>query len=99
MLGLTRIKKLQHQVDDIDSRIAQLLLQRFELSHEIMSIRQQESLGVTDPARDQIVIERIGAIKGTPETQLALMRIFRAVIDWGVQCYQSKPAKQDEFLH
>jgi len=99
VLGLIRIKKLQNQVDEIDSKIIQLLQKRFELVREIAEIQDQEGIDLIDSQRDQTIIDRAGAIKGPPEAQLAMMRVFRAIIDWSNRCYLKKIETQDELLH
>jgi chorismate mutase len=99
MLGLNRVKKLQEEVDQIDRMIISLLLERFQLVHEILAIKEEEAMGLEDPVRDQLTIEKVGLVKGNPETQLALMRIFRAILDWGIKCYQKKPDQKNGFLH
>lgn len=100
MLSLSRIKKLQDQVDQLDSMIAGLVLERFALDHEILLIREANGLGLVDSTWEQSKIEKVGAVNETAEKQLALMRVFRAIMDWSLKCYPRKDVvNQDEFLH
>jgi len=99
MLGLTRVKKLRDQVDQIDSMILRLLLERFTLVHEILAIKEGESLELEDPQRDQAIIEKVGSTETTPELQLSLMRVYRAILDWGLRSFPRMKEERDEFLH
>jgi chorismate mutase len=99
VLELTRIKKLQDQVDQIDSQIIQLVRERFQLTHEIIAIKEYEGIDPADPKRDQVTIEKAGSVNGSPEMQLSMMRVFRSIIDWGHKCYLKKIKTHHELLH
>jgi hypothetical protein len=54
---------------------------------------------LVDSIEDKFLIEKVGSVDATPETQVALMRIFRAILEWGLKCYQKKSEQKDGFFH
>jgi chorismate mutase len=89
MLNRENINKIREEIDQIDSLLVSLLESRIELVHSILELKKIEDLDVLDEEREHLIIERIGRRKTSPEIQVALMRIFRSVLDWGVKSYSS----------
>lgn len=71
------------QIKKIDSQLVSLLESRFELSQKISEFDSEIAL-VTEETRwdEQSLIEWVGTQgKGDPQTQVALMRVFRVILD------------------
>lgn len=61
-ISLTIIEKKRKEIDKIDEKIVKLLIERLDSAKEISL--QKRSLGKDnyDPAREQIILEKIGCI-------------------------------------
>lgn len=103
MLSLTRVKKIQADLDQLDLKIAELLAERLVLSHELLIIKDHEDLDLIDPIEEAKLIEKVGATPAIPEHQVAIMRTFKALLDWCLKSYQKQKEsgkdQGDEFLH
>ena len=54
-----RLVELRHEIDDVDDRILEVLVERFRLTREIGILKRDGGLGPTDPAREQQLYDRV----------------------------------------
>lgn len=69
------------QIDDIDRRLVELLNERTRVVERIGSIKQNVSLPVYEPKREDAVYANITAANHGPISNEAIRRIFERIID------------------
>lgn len=74
------LETLRQQVDEIDSKMVQLLNQRALLSLEILQQKQKLNRPIYDPQREQTVLQRIADANQGPLPDKQLQEIFRLII-------------------
>lgn len=55
-----KINELREQLNQINSELAALLEQRFEITDEIGALKKKDSAPVADRAREEEILEQIG---------------------------------------
>lgn len=72
----------RHQIDSIDQRIVELVQQRARVVEEIGNIKRAAHLPVTDPSREEQVIEKAQELaKGGPLPAEAVGSIFQKLVE------------------
>jgi chorismate mutase-like protein len=80
-MSMEKLAECRRQIDLVDLKILALLNERTAIVHQIGRIKQQLSLPVYEPRREEQVFQNITANNAGPLTAEALKRIFERVID------------------
>jgi chorismate mutase len=75
-----RIDTLRTGIDEIDSRIVELLNDRAKLALEIRGLKPQAQLGLYDPKREEEIFARLAASNKGPLYGDNLREIYEAVL-------------------
>lgn len=68
-------------IDAVDLRLLALLNERASIVEQIGNIKQQASLPIYEPRREELVFQNVLSNNGGPLTADAVKRIFERVID------------------
>jgi chorismate mutase-like protein len=71
----------REEIDAIDRRLVELLNERTRVVERIGAIKQNVSMPVYEPKREDAVYANIQAANGGPITNDAIRRIFERIID------------------
>ena len=74
-----RLKKLRKEIDDIDSKILQLIEQRMKVVCEVGDLKKDLEISVEDLTREKEIIQRLTSNSSKNLTEKQLIRIFSAV--------------------
>ena len=74
-----RLKKLRKEIDDIDSKILQLIEQRMKVVCEVGNLKKDLEISVEDLTREKEIIQRLTSNSSKNLTEKQLIRIFSAV--------------------
>ncbi|MAN38298.1 MAG: prephenate dehydratase [Opitutae bacterium] len=74
------LESLRDEIDEIDTQIVRLLNQRVQAAVEIGRIKAELGVDPYDPAREEQVFEKLGAINDGPMQGDSLRTIYREVI-------------------
>jgi chorismate mutase len=80
-MSTEKLADCRRQIDQVDLRIVELLNQRTAIVHEIGRIKQQFSLPIYEPKREDQVFANVTSNNPGPLTPDALKRIFERIID------------------
>jgi chorismate mutase/prephenate dehydratase len=72
------LQKLREQIDEIDSELIELFLQRMDISAQIAQYKQKHGIAVYDPAREREILSRLSskAKKGREDSVAALYSLL-----------------------
>lgn len=65
------LEQLRSEIDDIDSRILELMKKRIMIALEMGDLKKEQGRVVRDTARETQVLERIAALNSQSEPRLA----------------------------
>ena len=74
-----RLKKLRKEIDDIDSKIVELIEQRMKIVCEVGDLKKDLEISVEDLNREKEIIQRLTSNSSKNLTEKQLIRIFSAV--------------------
>ena len=74
-----RLKKLRKEIDDIDSKIVELIEQRMKVVCEVGDLKKNLEISVEDLTREKEIIQRLTSNSSKNLTEKQLIRIFSAV--------------------
>ena len=74
-----RLKKLRKEIDDIDSKIVELIEQRMKVVCEVGDLKKDLEISVEDLKREKEIIQRLTSNSSKNLTEKQLIRIFSAV--------------------
>lgn len=80
-LSLEDLARCRERIDDIDLRLLRLLNERTAIAEEIGRIKQDLTLGIYEPKREELVFANVLAHNGGPLPNDAVKRIFERIID------------------
>ena len=92
--GTDGLAELRKQIDAVNAQMLQLFEQRMELSAQIAEIKKNQGLAVFDAAREQQILDGIGAKLPEP-LQGYGRRLFRELMDLSKD-YQKQRMEEDE---
>lgn len=76
-----RLDEFRVLIDDVDSRIVELLNERTRVVEEIGRVKREADLPIYEPRREDQVFENITQANRGPLTRDAARRIFERIID------------------
>ncbi len=71
----------RRQIDEIDSRLLELLNERARYSVEIGKIKKRLGLPIFSPERERKIFERLLAANTGPLSEAAVRRLFERIVD------------------
>ena len=80
-MSIQRLAECRHQIDAVDLKLLVLLNERTRIVEEIGRIKQDLSLPIYEPKREDQVFHNVTSNNNGPLTAEALKRIFERIID------------------
>jgi len=80
--GAERPKTLDEarkRIDEVDAELSALLCERFLLSLEVAQIKAGLNLGIKDQAREQAVLDRVGAASNRRDIAAAIQAVYQNI--------------------
>ncbi len=74
-----RLTVLRNKIDHIDNKLVELILQRLAISHQLGVLKQELSLPIDDPVREQTVLNRLTNQAEKVEDRRALESIYSSI--------------------
>ena len=74
------LERLRKQIDEVDSRIVELLNQRYAAVAEIGKLKQNAMRAVYVPEREKIVFEKVLALNNGRMNETSLKAIYREIM-------------------
>ena len=75
-----KLSALRREIDELDSRLLELVNRRGELAVEIRGLKKESSLGIYDPGREREIESRIVGENGGPLSDSDVLSVFREII-------------------
>ena len=79
--GLARLAECRTLIDDVDRKILALLNERTTIVQEIGKVKQDLTLPIYEPKREEQVFENITSHNQGPLPNDAVKRVFERIID------------------
>jgi chorismate mutase len=80
-MSIQRLAECRHQIDAVDLKLLALLNDRTRIVEEIGRIKQDLSLPIYEPKREDQVFHNVTSNNKGPLSAEALKRIFERIID------------------
>jgi chorismate mutase len=80
-MSMEKLAECRRQIDAVDQKILALLNERTQIVEEIGRIKQQLSLPIYEPRREDEVFRNVTSQNQGPLPAEALKRIFERIID------------------
>jgi chorismate mutase-like protein len=80
-MSIQRLAECRHQIDAVDLKLLVLLNERTRIVEEIGRIKQDLSLPIYEPKREDQVFHNVTSNNKGPLSADALKRIFERIID------------------
>ena len=80
-MSIQRLAECRNQIDAVDLKLLALLNERTRIVEEIGRIKQELSLPIYEPKREDQVFHNVTNHNGGPLSGEALRRIFERIID------------------
>jgi chorismate mutase-like protein len=80
-MSIQRLAECRHQIDAIDLKLLALLNERTRIVEEIGRIKQDLSLPIYEPKREDEVFHNVTSNNPCPLSAEALKRVFERIID------------------
>ena len=80
-MSIQRLAECRHQIDAVDLKLLVLLNERTRIVEEIGRIKQNLSLPIYEPKREDQVFHNVTSNNNGPLSAEALKRIFERIID------------------
>ena len=75
------IEEWRRKIDEIDTKLVELLNERSKCAIEIGQIKRAQDLRVYDPEREREILRRIKEVNAGPLDGDGLQRLFERIID------------------
>ena len=75
-----KLADLRREIDELDSRLLELVSRRGELAVETRSLKKESSLGIYDPGREREIESRIVGENRGPLSDSDVLSVFREII-------------------
>ena len=75
------IEGWRKKIDEIDSKLVELLNERSQCAVEIGKIKKKLSVKIYDPRREEAVIDHVREVSTGPLTKEAVQRLFERIVD------------------
>ncbi len=74
-----QLTALRKDIDQIDNELVELLLKRLTISYQLGALKQELSLPVEDPVREQAILNRLAKKSDKVEERQALESIYSSI--------------------
>ncbi|MBC8400894.1 MAG: chorismate mutase [Candidatus Marinimicrobia bacterium] len=74
-----RLTVLRNKIDQIDNKLVELILQRLAISHQLGMLKQELSLPIDDPVREQAILNKLTSQAKKVEDRQALESIYSSI--------------------
>lgn len=74
-----RLTALRKKIDQIDNKLVELILQRLAISNQLGMFKQELSLPIDDPMREQAILNRLINQAEKVEDRRALESIYSSI--------------------
>ena len=75
------IEDYRNRIDDIDKNIGALLNERLNACMEIGKLKKQKKLEVTDPSREEQILQNVSGSGDGKEMQQAIREIYKKIFE------------------
>ena len=75
------LEKLRSHIDELDSELLKLLIERAKCVIKIGKIKQKEKKGVLVPLREKELLDRLRTVNKGPMTDAMVNYLFQQIID------------------
>lgn len=78
-----KIGKLRQKIDKLDSKIIQLLNERFEIVHQVGALKKDHDKDIHDPKREETIFQRLAELNkkhGKKLTDENVQTIYKTII-------------------
>ncbi len=75
------LDELRRAIDQVDSRLLELIHERVRLVLEVGAYKAQHGLAIYDPERERRLLERLTALAKPPLEPDTIRRVFERLID------------------
>ena len=89
------LEQIRAELDKVDTEIVQLFEQRMQLSAQVATVKRQHNLPITNQAREQEILTRIGQ-EVTPELKDYTQMLFTTLFNLSKSYQKSLPGHKDE---
>ena len=76
----SKLEKLRKRIDDLDTKIVDLLVKRYSCANDIGKAKQEDGTPVKDSDREDRVLKRVRSRTRKPLTKAAVERIYSAIL-------------------
>ena len=70
-----KLNELRNRIDTIDGKIVKLLVERFEIVEQIMSLKSE----IEDNAREEEVLKKISDLTNMVDNQVFFMKLYKNI--------------------
>lgn len=85
-MALATIETLRNEINDIDDKLIELFIKRFNLSQQIGEVKKQTRMNVADPNREQAILNKIPS----SPYQSSLIKIYQTVFSESKKLQETK---------
>jgi chorismate mutase len=95
------ISDWRKKIDELDSKLVELISQRAQAAHEIGKLKRGAGLPIYEPDRERAVFDHVRKVNSGPLPDHDLLNIYERVMDIMRQIQQEEiaPQKADEAVH
>ena len=69
------------KIDELDSRLVQLMNERAHCAHEIGKLKRNSSMPIYEPDREKIIFQNIARYNAGPLSEVQLRQVYERLID------------------
>jgi chorismate mutase len=88
------ISDWRKKIDEVDSKLVELLSQRAEAAHEIGKLKRGVGMPIYEPDREQAVFDNVRRVNRGPLPDHDLLNIYERIMDIMRQIQQEEMAPQ-----
>jgi chorismate mutase len=88
------ISDWRKKIDELDSKLVELLSQRAEAAHEIGKLKRGVGMPIYEPDREQAVFDNVRRVNRGPLPDHDLLNIYERIMDIMRQIQQEEMAPQ-----
>lgn len=71
----------RRKIDELDSKLVELLSERARAAHQIGKLKREASLPIYEPDRERIVLEHVQQLNPGPLPNRDVVRIYERIMD------------------
>jgi len=75
------IEDWRKKIDELDSKLVQLLNERAECAHEIGKLKRDSAMAIYEPDRENIIYQNIARQNSGPLSDMQLRQVYERLID------------------